>query len=108
LEVVRDWERLLKLAGVPSVVATFQSLVSDHDIQLQSIRSCIGQASVESNDSVAEHDRNKDEKLDDEDAEDRKKSSMSSQQLAVATARKTLKQYTLFFQGNAKSSSKTD
>lgn len=107
LEAVQDWERLLILVGIPSVVSTFQTLIDEHDTQLQAIRACLSQSANENNDSI-EHDRNKDEKLDDEDGDDRKKSSMSTHQLAVATARKTLKQYTLFFQGNARSSSKTD
>lgn len=109
LDVVQDWERLLKLVGVPSIVATFQSLLSDHDTQLEAIRRSLSQTEAGTkDDSSIEDSRNKNEKLDDEDDDDRKKSTMTHQQLVAATTRKVLKQYTLFFQGNAGGSSKTD
>jgi hypothetical protein len=107
LEVVQDWERLLKLVGAPSVVATFQSLISDHATQLETIRERLSQAAAaETADDSVEDSQSKNEKIDDDD--ERKKTSMSHQQLAAATTRKMLKQYTLFFQGNVRGSSKTD
>jgi len=113
LIVVQDWERLLKLITVPTLGSTFQGLITEHDIQLSSIlgdvvRAAAAAASTGSTGEGSDR-RNTNEKLDDDDdEEDRKKSSLSHQELIIATIRKVHKQYTLFFQGNTRSSSKTD
>jgi hypothetical protein len=104
LDIVQDWEHLLKFVGVPSIAPTFQTLIADYDIQLSAILGGLATATGGTN---ASDTRNTNEKLDG-DEEDRKKSSMTHQELIVATTRKALKQYTLFFQGSARSSSKTD
>jgi hypothetical protein len=95
---------LLKFVGVPSIAPTFQTLIAGYDIQLSAILGGLATATGGTN---ASDIRNTNEKLDG-DEEDRKKSSMTHQELIVATTRKALKQYTLFFQGSARSSSKTD
>lgn len=115
LEVLQDLERLLVLvSGTPSVRPIFQSLTTDDgSSQLQSIRTALDQVLLEMRED--HHDlRNQDGKLqvtkpqEEEEEEDGKKASLSNPELVVATTRKLLKQYTLFFQGDGRASSKTD
>jgi hypothetical protein len=108
LDVVKEWERLLIFISIPSVAPTFQSLImTDCDDLLSGILGDLTMATGVPN-AQTSNGRTPKEKRDGDDEEDPKKSSMSHQELIVATTRKTLKQYTLFFQGNTRGSSKTD
>lgn len=105
LDIVLDWGRLLKMIAILSVAPVFQSLMTDFDVQLSAIQGDLTLAKDAS--KTTRDSRNTCEKMEDED-EERKKASMTQQELILATARKTLKEYTLFFQGNTRGSSKTD
>ena len=110
LEMIQEWERLLKFLRIPTVVTSFQSMIPDPNEQLNLIRNRLAQETGNNLETDASDIPSIKEKLDDEEeaSTGRKKPSLTTQQAVVATVRKILKQYTLFFQGNMRGSSKTD
>lgn len=114
IAVLDDWERLLEFLRIPSIGPAAAMLLMRDDVstRLTTTSNLLSTLSSRHNEDENTADTTRKTNTKDGDAANddtnKKKTPASQQQLVLSRARKLLKQYTLFFQGNLVSSSKTD